>query len=420
MSSRTNFDASKLPNNLPEVAKMTAQLVALKSTDPGSYEEEIETFIKAWIVDSCSFSLPNKKELFPFIQEIEVFPHRRCLRATIPSATTSFDSSTLPPSDLTFICHMDTVTDGDGWDSETPAFNPVYKDGLLYGRGSCDMKGGLACALLAFRDACQACKTQKTLPQKSLSVIFTVDEEANMRGVERVIDAGWVGEKGWVLDAEPTNNAIRGSHKGRTWFKITVTGITAHASTPWKGADAIAAMAIVINEIRTAVQSLPAHPELGSSTVTFGQIVGGYQPYVVPDKAELWVDMRLVPPTTTQAAEHIVQQAIKQAQTEICGTHASYDITGNRPSVVLPKDSELLAQLLSCAESCNTPAKIDIFTGYTDTAVIASTCRNTECMSYGPGELERAHKPNEYVPVEDLTRVYRVFKSLIQSTVCDF
>ena len=60
MSSRTNFDASKLPNNLPEVAKMTAQLVALKSTDPGSYEEEIETFIKAWIVDSCSFSLPNK------------------------------------------------------------------------------------------------------------------------------------------------------------------------------------------------------------------------------------------------------------------------------------------------------------------------------------------------------------------------
>ena len=51
MSSRTNFDASKLPNNLPEVAKMTAQLVALKSTDPGSYEEEIETFIKAWIVD---------------------------------------------------------------------------------------------------------------------------------------------------------------------------------------------------------------------------------------------------------------------------------------------------------------------------------------------------------------------------------
>lgn len=54
-----------------------------------------------------------------------------------------------------------------------------------------------------------------------------------MRGVERVIAAGWVGEKGWVLDAEPTNNRIRGSHKGRTWFKITVNGITAHASTPW-------------------------------------------------------------------------------------------------------------------------------------------------------------------------------------------
>ena len=171
-------------------------------------------------------------------------------------------------------------------------------------------------------------------------------------------------------------------------------------------------MAIVINEIRTSIDSLPTHPELGCSTATFGQVTGGYQPYVVPDKAELWIDMRLVPPAHTASAERIVQAALLRAETQIPGVHAHYDITGNRSPVVLPAESELLATLRSCAEACETPADLDIFTGYTDTAVIASTCGNPECLSYGPGELERAHKPNEYVPVADLERVYRVFKEL--------
>ena len=80
--------------------------------------------------------------------------------------------------------------------------------------------------------------------------------------------------------------------------------------------------------------------------------------------------------------------------------------------MVLSAESELLATLHSCTEACKTPADLDIFTGYTDTAVIASMCGNPECLSYGPGELERAHKPNEYVPVVDLERVYHVFKEL--------
>ena len=411
MSEKNPESVLHLPESLPEVAQLTAQLVSIESTDPGTFEADIETFIKHWIFENCTFELAGST--YPLIQEVEALPGRKCLRATISNVNCGVSKDvSCPPSDFTFICHMDTVTDGDGWSPETPAFAPVYKDGLLYGRGSCDMKGGLACALLAFRDACHTVARTGMLPQKSLSAVFTVDEEADMRGVERVIATGWVGEKGWVLDAEPTNNRIRGSHKGRTWFKITANGITAHASTPWEGADAIAAMAIVINEIRTSVGSLPTHPELGRSTVTFGQVTGGYQPYVVPDKAELWIDMRLVPPAHTASAEKIVQAALLKAETQIPGVHAHYDITGNRSPVVLPAESELLATLRSCAEACETPADLDIFTGYTDTAVIASTCGNPECLSYGPGELERAHKPNEYVPVADLERVYRVFKEL--------
>ena len=74
-------------------------------------------------------------------------------------------------------------------------------------------------------------------------MICSVDEEDFMRGVEAAIKAGWVTKDDWILDTEPTDGQIQVAHKGRTWFELTITGITAHASNPWKVADAIAAMA---------------------------------------------------------------------------------------------------------------------------------------------------------------------------------
>lgn len=78
-----------------------------------------------------------------------------------------------------------------------------------------------------------------------------------MRGSEAAIDAGWVGSREWVLDTEPTDGQIQVAHKGRTWFEIEMAGVTAHASQPWKGADAVAAMAEVVCSLRRAFVALP-------------------------------------------------------------------------------------------------------------------------------------------------------------------
>ena len=80
-----------------------------------------------------------------------------------------------------------------------------------------------------------------------------------MRGSEATIAAGWVRKQDWILDTEPTDGQIQVAHKGRTWFEVTVTGCTAHASMPWKGADAIAGMAELIREIRLEVEALASH-----------------------------------------------------------------------------------------------------------------------------------------------------------------
>ncbi|WP_293814509.1 M20 family metallopeptidase [uncultured Parolsenella sp.] len=386
--------------------KLARELVQIDSSDPGAYEGEIERHIRAWLrrrIDNLPESLASRVS----IDELEVLPGRTELMATIPGVTDE--------PRLVFICHMDTVTLGDGWDDDIDPLSGLVRDNRLYGRGACDMKSGLASAMVAFEATLEKMARTGELPRRGLSLICSVDEEDFMRGVEAAIKRGWVGSSEWVVDTEPTDSQIQVAHKGRTWFELTMQGVTAHASQPWKGADAIAAMAVAINHIRREIGRQPAHDELGRSTVTFGQIEGGYRPYVVPDSCKVWIDMRLVPPCDTQTATKIVQDAIAAAESEMEGCHGSFVITGNRPAVERDPASPLLTELLeSTADVTGTSAEVGIFTGYTDTAVIAGTCQNHNCMSYGPGSLALAHKPNEYVPHEDVRRAQAVLTRLVE------
>lgn len=386
--------------------ELAGQLVQIDSSDPGAYESQIEQWIYEWLtkeIEEKAGALKNRIEL---IQK-EVMPGRFNLMARIPGREEAAASS------LVYICHMDTVMLGEGWEEDTPALGAVVKEDRLYGRGACDMKSGLACALSAFSDMAELAGSTGELPVRPFVFIGTVDEEDFMRGVECAIRDGWVGREDWILDTEPTDGQIQVAHKGRTWFELTMQGITAHASNPWKGADAIAAMAEAVCHIRKAIGSCPVYEDLGMSTVTFGQITGGYRPYVVPDSCKVWIDMRLVPPTDTAAAKNIVEEAVKAAEAEIAGVRGSYTVTGDRPYVEKDSGSRLLASLKSvCDRVTGEDTYIGSFNGYTDTAVIAGTLGNRNCMSYGPGSLELAHKPNEYVPYEDVCRCRRVLTEL--------
>ncbi|WP_148510450.1 MULTISPECIES: M20 family metallopeptidase [Hungatella] len=380
-----------MDNHNSDAMELTMKLVRIDSTDPGACEGEIGTFIFQYLKD---LGVPVIKK--------EVLPGRFNIMAKVEGKEDA-------PA-LVYICHMDTVTTGEGW--TVSPFGAEVIRGRIYGRGACDMKSGLACALSAFTSMALKARNGKK-PGRSLVFIGTVDEEDFMRGAEAAIADGWVSKDSWVLDTEPTNGQIEVAHKGRTWFEITVTGITAHASTPWKGADAIAAMAEIIAAIRRRIAACPVHPDLGASTVTFGQIEGGYRPYVVPDSCRVWIDMRLVPPTDTAGAAAIVEDAIAAATKEIPGITAAYQITGNRPYVEKDEQSPLLNALSrACEEVTGEPAPVSFFPGYTDTAVIAGTLGNHNCMSYGPGDLELAHKPDEYVPCEDILRCEEVLTRL--------
>lgn len=389
--------------------RLAQDLVKIDSSDPGAYEDEIERYIKT-LVEAQLERLSHPALHAVQIEELEVFPRRRNLMVTVPGLSDE--------PRLVYICHMDTVTLGDGWDAGIPPLGAIVRDDKLYGRGACDMKGGLACAIAALVHTLERVATDGALPRRGFSLICSVDEEDFMRGSEAAIDAGWVGSREWVLDTEPTDGQIQVAHKGRTWFEIEMAGMTAHASQPWKGADAVAAMAEVVCSLRRAFSALPPHEELGPSTVTFGQIEGGYRPYVVPDHAKVWVDMRLTPPTDTVAVTRMVEQAIAIAEAAVPGCRGSYVVTGDRPAIERNPNAPLLAALKRAADNAtDADTTVGFFTGYTDTAVIAGKTGNRNCMSYGPGSLALAHKPNEYVPHADIVRCQSALIALADNTL---
>ena len=147
------------------------KLVARESTNPGALEEGVAEDILALLKDAVS-------ELSGTVEKVEVEAHRPILRVLLPGETKDCFS---------FICHMDTVPIGLHWEK-----NPFgeWEGSRLYGRGSCDMKGGTAAAISAFLQILAMAKKEKQKPKISLQMVFTCDEEGDMKGVEKAIQEG--------------------------------------------------------------------------------------------------------------------------------------------------------------------------------------------------------------------------------------
>lgn len=139
--------------------RLAQELVRIESSDPGAYEDEIERFIKRLIEQQLA-QLDSSALDAVQIEELEVLPGRRNLKVTVPGQSDE--------PRLIYICHMDTVTLGDGWDADIAPLGAVVRDDKLYGRGACDMKGGLACAIAALVHTLERVAADGALPRPRL------------------------------------------------------------------------------------------------------------------------------------------------------------------------------------------------------------------------------------------------------------
>lgn len=374
-----------------EEVLLTQQLVRINSENPGSYEGAMADFVEDWLRRNVSAQVLREP----------VHPGRDNIVAVLRGASQAHD--------LTYICHMDTMPAGEGWTH--PPFGAEIAGGRIYGRGACDMKAGLAAAMLAFRNIARLGRPLRY----DLQLIATVNEEGAMTGSEQAVKDGWVNADSYVLDAEPTDSRIQMGHKGKTQLVLNVRGKTCHASMPQEGSDAIAAMAEIIVRVNRKLAQLPRHPVMGPCTGTFGTIQGGWSPYIVPDACTATLDLRLSPPVTNAQSLALVEEAIAEGLAAVPGASCDYTVTARRPAIERDDGSFLLARLRAAIrEAAGGELPVDFFPGYTDTAVIAALTGCRDCMSFGPGSLEQAHRPDEFVPCAEITRSVAVMTRLAE------
>lgn len=373
-----------------EVVKLLADLVKIESTNVGKYEKEIGDFVAAWMEKETG--LPVEKDEFE--------PGRF-------NVVCKLEGEIHDPAFVS-IHHMDVVPAGEGWD--TDPFDPIIKDNRMYGRGTGDMKAGLACGMLSFRDMVKLAKK----PKRDIIFIATADEEGNiMKGAMQALKSGYATKNSYALDHEPSDGKIFTAHKGKTWFKITVNGAQAHGSMPWMGVDAIVGISEVVLGIKKRIDALPMDDTFGQSSVCFGTIEGGFNTNVVADSASITLDMRLAPPLTTEGSLELVDEAIKEACEKVPGLRGSYEIIAKRPYILQDDSSLLLQNLKECIKDVTGKcAETEVFTGYTDTGVIAAETGNINCMSYGPVG-RNYHQTNEYVDLDSVLEVYEVSKKIL-------
>lgn len=369
---------------------LTRTLIHFDSSNPGACEKQIGAYLYDRL-SNCGIHTWKQ----------QVLPERENIVAEIPGM------GNLPP--LVMVCHMDTVVVGAGW--TRPPFQAETQNGRIYGRGACDMKSGLSCALSAMEDLQSAGKPLN----RALRLILTVDEEGDMRGIQAALREQILSHHCMLMDLEPTGLSLCTSHKGRMWYELETIGKTAHASMPWEGADAISAMAEFLSCARREVTGMPPHADMGRNTIVFGQIYGGYQPYVVPDQCKVTVDIRTVSPYGAQDIEAAFLRARAAAEERIPGVKYIWHLVSGRPWILGNYDTPLCQAIeQSYLETVGTPLRRNLFPGYTDTALAVATLGSGSCVSFGPGRLEQAHRPDEYVEIEEIRVCRRILDGLIE------
>lgn len=331
----------------------------------------------------------------------QVVPGRENVIAEIPG-----DSSA---PRLVLLAHLDTVPIGGGW-TEDPLGGQI-KDGLIFGRGACDMKGGVAISL----GLMEALRKRRAGLSGDLVFVGTVDEEApDMLGAQKLVAEGLLRPNDQVLALEPTGTKLRIAQMGLRWLRVDVTGRMAHAGRAHLGIDSAHVMSRIVDRLKTVVAELEHEDEiLGRPRFTCGTFHAGVATNVVPPSAEAYFDVRIVPPMRVEDVIPMVSQVAAEVVAEFPGAKFEVSPLGApRPPVRAADDSKIVSDLRSAFQmqvGVQLPfGGDDGHEAYTDASMVAALTGSKSCTVFGPGSTDRAHTADEFVPIADLDLVSKV------------
>jgi acetylornithine deacetylase len=303
--------------------------------------------------------------------------------------------------------HLDTVPVGEGW-SRDP-FGAEVAGGRLYGRGACDMKGGLAAMLGAITEI----RARGGEPAGDVVLAAVVGEEEDSAGTRALIERGV--EADWAVLSEPTAMALVVANRGLMNYRLVVKGSSVHASSPELGHNAVTAAAQLVLELEALSDGLATrqHHLFGPPNLTVGTIHGGTRPYVVPDRCEVEVDRRVNPGETREQVVAELEAAIARTRTRLPWLEVDLEVGPDYLAFEIPQEHELVRSVTAAMAAAKLPGRISAWRAASDAGFLVHTA-GIPCVLFGPGDIEQgAHRPDEWIDLEDLEAAQHVFERLL-------
>ena len=312
----------------------------------------------------------------------------------------------LGPADtpaMMFAGHLDTV----GVEGMTHhPFSGDISDGRLYGRGSCDMKSGVASmcvgALRAYRRAGDSAN-------KQIIIAAVADEEYESLGMRALLDGGISAE--CAVLTEPTRLAICPAHRGFVWIEIAFAGRAAHGSRYDVGIDAIRHAGLVLAEL-DSLEAGPlqtrSHALLGRPSLHASTIVGGIGMSTYPDRCILRIERRTIPGESDQTAIDEVNAACDRVRARRPELDATVRLIAAQEPSDVTADAPVVRALEGALKAEGMPAPVEGLSAWTDAALLNAAGIPAVC--FGPGDIALAHAAEEFVPVDEIEKATAVLE----------
>jgi acetylornithine deacetylase len=375
-----------------DTTRLLADLVALPSVNPMGrplqgpevYEHRVTAYLENFF---RGLGVPYERQTVAPLRDNIV------ARCDLPGARRT----------LLFEAHQDTVpTDNMTIDP----FGAKVENGRLYGRGACDIKGGMAAMLGAFA------RLVRERPPGAASVVMacSVDEEHTATGVRALVERGLRADMAVV--AEPTLLQIVIAHKGPVRWQVRTAGRSCHSSSPELGVNAIYRMGrllIAIERYAEVLRTGKGDPLVGPPTLSVGRIDGGTSVNTVPDRCSIEVDRRLVPGEDPKAAQvHFIAFLKEQA-----GIDFPFECESpwlHSPALSPRGSEELVRRLGAVLDQVKGSHRVIGVPYGTDASAIADA--GIPAVVFGPGDIARAHTCDEWVPLDEVEQASEVLYRL--------
>jgi succinyl-diaminopimelate desuccinylase len=368
-----------------ELNELLQRLIQIKSVNPPGNEKEIANFIKRLLLKN---NIPS--ELVPLEEG----------RSSVVAKIEGKEER-----NITLCGHLDTVrVIEEDWSK--PPLQGIIEEGKMYGRGTSDMKGGVAAIIYTSI----LLKRRGITPQKKVQLALTADEEWGYRGAKTLVDQGFFDQTDFLIITEPTNLQVAVGEKGEVWIKAKFYGKSAHGSTPELGVNTVIPGSKFVLEVSEEYKKLfNQDPLWENNSINIGQFHGGVQVNVVPNYSEVQLDFRVISEEDKKKALELVRKKGQDIGEEF-GVQFKEEIFNYHHSIFTSLDNLYIQKFMQVAGV----KEATIVKYCTDGGTIIPE-KKIPFIIFGPGDIAQAHQNDEYIELESLYQSVDTFLEFLKS-----